>query len=372
MRLTLPLTLPLALLACSDISLVAPKGDDCDPLIWYEDVDGDGYGAGEPVASCEAPEGFIEQGGDCDDSDALVSPAGSEACNGIDDDCDGLIDQGIGDLETWYVDADGDGFGDEMVEACEQPPGTVVDGGDCDDGDAAVNPDAIEICNGADDDCDGSIDQDAADAETWYYDGDGDGYGVSDPVVQACEEPSGYTDNADDCDDSDDTLDLDCSGTDGTDPLDVTPACSGTVYRFSGTPGEPELIVLSLYEADGGHGGPPGTVTVDVQRATEMTLVVSSYEPVDWEISAVAGATINEVLANGYHAQTVTAPSGVPTSVRSYDQTRSDFGAACGYSWPYAGGGCDTNLLIAGVERHTGLRTTEFTGCYHGTSFVVR
>ena len=195
---------------------------------------------------------------------------------------------------------------------------------------------------------------------------------MSEPTVDACEQPSGYTDNADDCDDTDPTLDLDCSDPEEPETPDVAASCSGTVYRFSGTPGEPELIVLSLYEADGGHGGPPGTVTVDVQRATDMTLVLSSYEPVDWEVTAVTGASMREVLANGYHEQTVTVPAGVSTTVRAYDQTRSDFGAACGYSWPYTGGGCDTNQLLAGVEAHTGLRTTEFTGCYHGTAFVVR
>jgi hypothetical protein len=362
----------LMLLACSDIGLVTPKSDDCEARVWYADDDGDGFGGGEPIADCEAPVGYIAEGGDCDDADPAIHPLASELCNGLDDDCDGAIDQGLGDLEVWYADADGDGFGGDIVEACEQPPGAVEEGGDCDDGDAAVNPAALEVCNDIDDDCDGTVDVDAADMQTWYRDADGDGYGVESPSQDACSQPSGYTDNIDDCDDADATLALDCDEGGSDEPVDVSTACSGATYRFHNETGEPELIVLSLYEADGGHGGPPGTVTVDIRRATEMTLVLSSYEPVDWQVSATSGAVIHQVLLNGYHSQTATVPTGVPVQTRSYDQTSTNFGASCGYSWPYAGGGCDTNQLIAGVETHTGLTTTEFAGCYHGTGFTVR
>ena len=363
----------LTLLACSDIGLVTPSKDDCEAQVWYVDADGDGFGSSEAIADCEQPEGTVAEPGDCDDADAAINPLASELCNGLDDDCDGAIDQGFEDLETWYVDADGDGFGGEAVEACEQPSGTVTDGTDCDDGDADVNPAAIEVCNEIDDDCDGTVDQDAVDAVTWFRDADADGYGVPDPSVEACEQPSGYTDNIDDCDDGDATRALDCDdGGDPGDPAEVAMGCSGTTYRFSNPTGEPELIVLSLYEADGGHGGPPGTVTVDIQRNADIVLVMSSYEPVEWQLTTSGGANVQEILLNGYHSQTVTGAGSIPTSTRSYDQTGTNFGASCGYSWPYAGGGCDTNQLITGLQFHTGLTTTEFAGCYHGTSFTVR
>jgi hypothetical protein len=133
--------------------------------IWYADGDGDGYG--DPrvtTAACEQPDGFTDDGSDCDDADASVNPAAAELCNGIDDDCDGLVDDedsAVSGTSTWYGDSDGDGYGDPRVstQACEQPSGWTDDGSDCDDDDAGANPGALELCNGADDDCDGSVDE---------------------------------------------------------------------------------------------------------------------------------------------------------------------------------------------------------------------
>ncbi len=94
---------------------------------------------------------------------------------------------------------------------------------DCDDYDADINPDATELCDGVDNDCDDTIDEDgAADAETWYLDADLDGFGSLETTL-ACEQPEGYSNNADDCDDGDDasnplasetcdTADDDCDG----------------------------------------------------------------------------------------------------------------------------------------------------------------
>ena len=219
--------------------------DDCDGEIdeagaldssWYLDVDGDGYGNDEEVIEqCEQPSGYVLEGGDCHDGEPTIFPGADELCNGEDDDCDGEVDEdGAIDAPTWYADTDGDGYGgtDSTTSACEQPSGFLAAGDDCDDGDTAVFPGADELCNGEDDDCDGTIDEDdATDAATWYEDADGDGFGDPDSTTAACSQPTGYTTDATDCNDTSDVswpgadelcdgLDNDCDGTVDEDVVD--------------------------------------------------------------------------------------------------------------------------------------------------------
>ncbi len=172
--------------------------------IWYDDLDGDGYGAIATSGCGEA--GQIPNGGDCDDASAAVSPDADERCGVGDEDCDGDEELGAVDALTWYADADGDGYGGvETLDACSQPPGYVSGGGalDCDEGDAAVGPGAAEYCDGVDQDCDGATDEDAVDRVSLSVDADVDGHGAADALVLACPAEPGLADNADDCDDAD-------------------------------------------------------------------------------------------------------------------------------------------------------------------------
>jgi len=215
-------------------------GDDAtDPDTWYADADSDGYGdAASPTIACDAPSGTVSNASDCDDSDPLAHPGAVEICDDADNDCNGEIDESSAvDATTWYADTDGDGHGDAdpATVACDQPTAFVADDSDCDDGDASVSPVATEVCNGQDDDCDGTSDEDdAVDATIWTLDADGDGYGDEGTslVQTACEAPSGYADNARDCDDSDGAvnpgaievcngLDDDCDGDSDTDATDM-------------------------------------------------------------------------------------------------------------------------------------------------------
>lgn len=145
--------------------------NDCNGLVddtttglftWYEDKDGDGFGnSAVTQKACAEPAGFAPLPGDCNDDNPAFHPGASEAnCDDPNDyDCDGTVG---------FVDADGDTF-----PACQE----------CDDTNANVYPGAIEVCDGKDDDCDGS-----ADFPGGELDGDGDG-------LIACA----------DCDDSDPT-----------------------------------------------------------------------------------------------------------------------------------------------------------------------
>ncbi len=177
-----------------------------DEATWYADVDGDGFGdAASSTSDCSAPSGYVDDSADCDDGDGAVNPDADEVCDGVDNDCDGTLDVGASDVSTWYADGDGDGFGDAATssESCDAASGYVGDATDCDDGDGAVNPDADEVCDEVDNDCDGTVDVDASDASTWYLDYDGDGFGGSSITEEACDAPSGYVAAADDCDDGD-------------------------------------------------------------------------------------------------------------------------------------------------------------------------
>jgi hypothetical protein len=182
-----------------------------EPLVaWYPDADEDGYGrsGAAPEYACSAPAGKVANHADCDDWTAACHPGATELCDGMDNDCNGQIDEGdaCGSPPTWYVDADADGYGDPAgaVAVWNQPSGYVANGNDCDDACADCHPGAAEVCDGKDNNCDGQIDEGRAcePGPLWYRDADGDGYGNPADFVQAAQQPDGYVPNAGDCDDT--------------------------------------------------------------------------------------------------------------------------------------------------------------------------
>lgn len=84
--------------------------------IYYYDSDGDGYGnAAISVLACTTPKNYVANNSDCDDANAAVKPGATEACNGIDDNCDGVIDENLATL-TFYFDYDQDGYGSLQLQ----------------------------------------------------------------------------------------------------------------------------------------------------------------------------------------------------------------------------------------------------------------
>ena len=155
-------------------SALAATSGDCDDAnpnlhpgqIWNKDGDNDGYSDGTTLVSCTQPAGYklaselTATSGDCNDNDPNIHPGATEICDGIDNNCNGQIDEGLTQT-AWYRDADGDGYGNpnDSTQACAQPAGYVANNTDCDDTRASVHPGATESCNGIDDNCNGQIDE---------------------------------------------------------------------------------------------------------------------------------------------------------------------------------------------------------------------
>jgi hypothetical protein len=153
------------------------EGEGCaesDKITVYADNDKDGFGAPEtakevcpPVDSegnptGEVPRGFSPNDDDCDDLRSEVNPGGIELCDGFDNDCDTESDEGLRSI-VFFIDGDGDGFGDPdldlAISSCGAPAGYVDNTADCDDANAAIHPDAVEVCdNDIDNDCSGFAD----------------------------------------------------------------------------------------------------------------------------------------------------------------------------------------------------------------------
>ena len=226
------LAFPGATEICDGIDNDGENGIDDGVLsTYYLDADGDGFGAGPAIEACEAPDGHVTDNTDFNDNSSLAFPGATEICDGIDNDGENGIDDGV--LVMSYSDTDNDGFGDSsrMHEGCSVPLGYVVEPGDCADLDPNRKPDAEEICDGIDNNCDTLVDDDdplvdSSTQQMFYADQDGDGFGNPDEMTLSCTPLAGTIDNDDDCDDTsqqsnpiaqeiaNDGIDQDCNGFD--------------------------------------------------------------------------------------------------------------------------------------------------------------
>jgi hypothetical protein len=279
-------------------------------VTWYRDADGDGFGAAASgtMTSCAPLDGFSLLATDCDDANRAVSPIAAEVCDGLDNDCDGLLngtfapgdfedDDGDGHLDAacggddcddqdwdtylgapeicdfrdsdcdglsdlgamppagamadttaevdWLGDVDQDGWGTGTpIRSCSPQPGRTTRSGDCADADPSTHPGALDRCDGFDDDCDTQIDEDAV-ALAFYADVDGDGDGAGTATI-ACRPPMGLT-----------ALPGDCAPTDPTRGPSTFEVCDGVDQDCD------MLIDEALFrDVDGdGHGDPSAPVT---------------------------------------------------------------------------------------------------------------
>jgi hypothetical protein len=171
---------------------------------YYVDSDGDGFGTGAAQVSCTPVAGRVSNNTDCNDTNSSIKPTAAEICNGVDENCDNQIDNGL-TFNNYYTDADGDGFGAIAATAqnsCNPVPGKVTNRTDCNDTLATVKPGAVESCNAVDDNCDGLVDNGVT-FSNYYTDTDGDGYGASNSTAQnSCSPVAGKVTNNTDCNDA--------------------------------------------------------------------------------------------------------------------------------------------------------------------------
>lgn len=154
-----------------------------------------------PPASDLDHDGVTADSGDCNDENADIYPGKIEQCNGVDDNCSGVIDE---DIQTVYFrdsDHDGHGLTNSSLSACTAPSGYVRAAGDCNDQNSAVYPGATELCDQVDNNCNSQVDENLS-AITSYLDSDRDGYGTSAGASTSCSIPSGYVRVNGDCNDS--------------------------------------------------------------------------------------------------------------------------------------------------------------------------
>jgi len=267
----------------SAIELCNAEDDNCDGLtdpegtlgcVWYYvDQDDDGYGAKESHCLCEQGPGLVTVSGDCDDADPSTHPGSVEECNGKDDNCNMLTDEGFQDSDGDSVadcldddldndgidnevdnclytpnpdqeDSDGDGTGDKCDEDSDGDDDPDVS--DCAPGDPSIYHGAMEQCNGKDDNCDGLIDPaDSADCEVYYMDVDADEYGVDQVFACLCEPSYPYTaDEGGDCQDVNAAVKPDAAET-----------CNGLDDNCDGLTDPPDTDGCSSYYADGDGDG---------------------------------------------------------------------------------------------------------------------
>jgi hypothetical protein len=192
--------------------------DDCDQRIdeeatdaWdhFVDQDGDGFGdpAGPTMAICSATPSYVNDSTDCDDNHPYTYPGAPELCDGVDNDCNGVVDNDVAYLD-WYPDDDGDGYGDENaspINDCVWPENHVTDNTDCDDQADWANPSVTTevYYDGTDQNCDGESD----------FDADRDGFDIGSGPGEDCDDNDATVyPSAPEI--SDNGIDEDCDGSD--------------------------------------------------------------------------------------------------------------------------------------------------------------
>ena len=369
-------------------------------LVWYEnqlnlDLDGDGFSVAhgdcndaDPAispAALELPDeldndcdglideglattdddgdGFAEAAGDCNDADATISPAAAELCDDFDNNCDDVVDMDAINRVEYHPDVDQDSFGaaDEGVLACTPPPGSVTDATDCNDASAAAYPGAPEVCDGLDNNCDGKTDENLL--ATFYPDVDDDGYGQTDAGQALCQAPAGYTLIPGDCQDEDPDIHPDqpelCDAKDNN--------CDGQLDEGLTRPYYPDQ--------DGdGYAGPDNPIEVCV-APVGYQWVVSDCNDQNAAIHPGAEEICNDGIDNDCAGGSLICPDESPKpevdgaggcSCASAERG----GQSSGPGWPGPGAAMMLGVAVFGSVRRRDLVSKGLNSCVEAQDFV--
>jgi hypothetical protein len=261
------------------IATIAPS------VTYFYDGDGDGFGNLFSGGNfCFQPAGYVTNASDCNDNSASINISATEICNGLDDNCSGQIDEGFV-TSTYYQDSDSDGYGNVniFINSCAQA-GYVANSSDCNDDDFLINANALEICNGLDENCNGQAD-DGLVFVNYYFDFDLDGFGSLNTLENACAQPIGFVPNA-----------LDCNDVNSYVNPDAIEICNGLDEDCDGE-NDNSVVFATFYEdADGDTYGDPATGQDFCLIPTE--LLVANGDDCD-DTNALVNPAATEVWENG-------------------------------------------------------------------------
>jgi len=226
------------------------------------------------------PAGYVANNTDCNDKKAMVYPGAPEICDGLDNNCNGYVDEGV--TTTWYRDADGDGYGNPAVStvACKKPAGYVANNTDCNDANATVAP-----------------------AIKWYKDVDGDGYYTGSATISCTSPGADYKSTGllggNDCNDNDNTVypqapEL-CDGKDNN--------CNGTIDEKC-----PAVTVtiddVSMNEGNKGKSNMTFTVSLSAAATKKVTVQFTTQNGTatsGTDYDAKSGTSIFFFFDKGFH-----------------------------------------------------------------------
>lgn len=300
--------------------------------------------------------------------------ATTEVCNTLDDDCDGLIDEGVKSI--FYGDSDGDGFGvpEITILACSAPEGYADIIGDCYDANPAIYPGATEICNGVDDNCTGSVDEGLL--ITFYADNDGDSYGDPTDFELFCEGIAGYVEANGDCNDANNlinpgatelcnNIDDNCDGNiDEGLNVTVTISASGPTTICQGS----NVTLTATHNGDALQWKKNG---VNIAGATSASLLVNAtgnytcmaYSDCDTNTSSIITVTVNK------NPKAIISAGGPTTFCAGGNVTLTETpSGGCTYQW-FKGaaaipGATGTTYVATTTGNYKCRVTKTATGCF--------